>query len=123
MLSQFLEAKNDFEEVLSIEKRYIPALKGLAETLLGLSKEYDVKQLLGRSRDNAQLAADHLTTAITENSSLSCIWKLLGDACYRISNLPDKYCFMRVVSGLVKSESKDEFVTIERDDIFALSIR
>lgn len=123
MLSQFSEAKKDFEEVLSLEKRNIPALKGLAETLLGLSKEYSEKQLLGRSRDNAQLAVDYLTTAIIENNGFSYIWKLLGDVCYRVSNLPANYCSLKVVAGLVKAESQEEYVTIKRTEVFSLSVR
>ncbi|XP_046485171.1 superkiller complex protein 3 isoform X1 [Neodiprion pinetum] len=123
ILSQFIEAKKDFEQVLLSEQSYIPALKGLAETLLGLSKEYACKQLLGRSRENAELAADYLTTAITENSGISCIWKLLGDACYQIATLPKKYCFMKITAGLVKSQTQEQHVTIERADIFSLSIK
>ncbi|XP_012257142.2 tetratricopeptide repeat protein 37 isoform X1 [Athalia rosae] len=123
MLGQFLEAKVDFESVLLREQHYLPALKGLAETLLALSDEHGKKQLLCRSRENAQSAIDHLTTAITVESNFSCLWKLLGDACYKISHLPLKYAFLKVASGLVKAETPEPYVTIDRADVFALSVR
>ncbi|XP_015592231.1 tetratricopeptide repeat protein 37 [Cephus cinctus] len=123
MLSQHIEAKQDFEHVLQQEPSYIPALKGLAETCLGLAKEYMQQRLLGRVRDNIQQATDYLTEVIIERSDLSCIWKLLGDSCYRMATLPKKYCTLSVVPDLVMSKSQGTRISIGRSDIFLLSSR
>ncbi|XP_043287531.1 tetratricopeptide repeat protein 37 [Venturia canescens] len=123
VLGQHDEAKEDFGNVLSQEPRYIPALKGLAETCLGLAKGNARQQLLGRARRNAQKAADSLTDAIVENSELSCIWKLLGDACYSVAVLPDKYCYLAITPGLVKSDSKDDQIIIRKTQLFVLASR
>ncbi|CAG5092823.1 Similar to TTC37: Tetratricopeptide repeat protein 37 (Homo sapiens) [Cotesia congregata] len=68
VLGRHDEAKEAFIQVLSQEQRYILALKGLAETCLGLAKESASKQLLGRARRNCQQAIDCITDAIIENT-------------------------------------------------------
>ncbi|XP_057320439.1 SKI3 subunit of superkiller complex protein [Microplitis mediator] len=123
VLGRHDEAKEAFTQVLSQEQRYIPALKGLAETCLGLAKENASKQLLGRARRNCQQAIDSLTDAIIENSNLSCLWKLLGDACYRVAILPEKYCYVEVTPGLIKSMSEKYRIEIHQSELFTLAAR
>ena len=98
-------------------------MKGLAETCLGLAKENAVQQLLGRSQRHAQQAADSLTDVIVENSELSCIWKLLGDTCHTVAILPDKYSFLKVAPGLLKSDSQEEYIVIRKKELFVLASR
>ncbi|CAD6233381.1 GSCOCG00007165001-RA-CDS [Cotesia congregata] len=106
-----------------VKQRYILALKGLAETCLGLAKESASKQLLGRARRNCQQAIDCITDAIIENSNLSCLWKLLGDASYRVAILPEKYCYVEVTPGLIKSMSEKYRITIHQSELFTLAAR
>ncbi|XP_011301228.1 tetratricopeptide repeat protein 37 [Fopius arisanus] len=122
VLGRHLEAKKAFLEVLSQERRYIPALKGLAETYLGLARENSRAQLLGRSSENIQQAADCLTDAIVEKPSLSCLWKLLGDACYRAATFPQKYCTLNVAGGLVQNPTERR-VTLKKTELLSLSSR
>ncbi|KAK0096871.1 hypothetical protein PV326_004037 [Microctonus aethiopoides] len=123
VLGRHVEAKEAFIEVLKQEQHYIPALKGLAETCLGLAKENSLQQLLGRAQRNIQQAVDSLTDAIVENSNLSCIWKLLGDACYRVAMLPENYSHLDVTPGLVKLDSEKERIEIRKSELFKLSAR
>lgn len=103
---------------------YVPALKGLAETCLAMAGDYETRQLLGRARDNIQSAIDSLTKAAMERSDLACIWKLLGDSCYKTARLPDKYCHLNVNPGLMKLEASEEStLKIERRDLLVLATR
>ncbi|XP_023290658.1 tetratricopeptide repeat protein 37 [Orussus abietinus] len=121
VLGQLVEAKEDFERILQLESHNVTALKGLAETCLGLAKEYAGKQLLGRVTDSAQQAVENLVEAILQRNDLSCIWKLLGDACYRVAVLPDRYCHLTVPEELIKIDGQGERVLIQRSKIFQLA--
>lgn len=61
MLSQYQEARIDFETILKTNKKYILALKGLAETCMNQARFYRRCQLIGRARDCAQDALDNVT--------------------------------------------------------------
>lgn len=123
IIGQYNEAKNDFEHILIYESHYIPALKGLAETCLALAKEYTAKQFLGRANDCLQQAMNSLIIAIKERKDTSCIWKLLGDICYRVAILPEKYSYLKVSSILIKYEDIENIVLLKKQDMFSLSIR
>ncbi|XP_034193237.1 superkiller complex protein 3 [Osmia lignaria lignaria] len=123
IIKQYNEAKIDFENLLLNEPNYIPALKGLGETCLALAKEYIAKQLLGRAKNHLQLAMDCLTTAIKERKNTSCIWKLLGDVCYRVATMPEKYGHLQVSSILIKRDDTEDIVMLKRRDLFLLSSR
>lgn len=104
----------------------MPALKGLVETYLALAKENIAKQFLGRANDNLQQAMDSLTIAITEYNDISCIWKLLGDTCYRAALMPEKYSYLNVQSILLSCGDNiyNKYTTlIKRPNLFLLSIR
>lgn len=123
LIGQHVEAKEDFESILQNDEQYIPALKGLAQACLGLARENISRQCLGRAREYLQQAADTLTDAIMIRSDLSCNWKLLGDVCYRMANMPQKYCRLNVKPILVKHESTEKYIKIKEDEVLALSIR
>lgn len=95
----------------------------MAETCLALAKDYTAKQLLGRVNDYLQQAMDSLTVAIKERKDISCLWKLLGDVCYRVAMLPDKYSYLKVSSILIKYENVEHIVLLKRIDMFSLSAR
>lgn len=105
------------------DEQHIFALKGLAQACLGLAKENIARQFLGRARENLQQAADSLTDAITRRSDLCCNWKLLGDVCYRMVTLSEKYCHLSVRPILTKSDSSEEYVVIRKNEILTLAIR
>lgn len=67
-------------------------------------------------------------------SNLLCNIKLLGDVCYRIITLPEKYCYLKIKSSIKNklsinftngcdNDCTKEYVNIQGDDILALSIR
>lgn len=123
-LGNYVGSKEVFQSILEKMGHYVPALKGLAETCLRMATEYETRQLLGRARDNIQSAVDSLTKAAMERSDLACIWKLLGNACYKTARLPDKYCYLDVNPGLMKQEASEEpTLKIQRRDLLVLATR
>ncbi|KAJ3604243.1 hypothetical protein NHX12_028984 [Muraenolepis orangiensis] len=79
-LGLFKEAAAEYLQITARED-YVPALKGLGECLLSLAK-----RLLEDYRDGSaigliQQAIKSLFRAVELRPDLSCLWKLLGDAC------------------------------------------
>ncbi|XP_076761595.1 superkiller complex protein 3 isoform X2 [Xylocopa sonorina] len=123
IVGQYSEAKEDFQCILKDESCYIPALKGLAESCLALAKEHIANQFLGRGKNYLQQALDSLTTAVKERKDISCIWKLLGDVCFRVAMLPEKYSYMNVSSILLKQNDIESVMLVKQQDLFSLSTR
>ncbi|KZC12335.1 PREDICTED: tetratricopeptide repeat protein 37 [Dufourea novaeangliae] len=122
MLEQYADAKKDFEEILN-ELRYVPVLKGLAEACIALAKESTVKQFLGRANDYFQQAINNLSLAIVERNNMSCLWKLLGDVCYKVALMPDKYSYLNIPSKLVGSNDTEGVVLMKKTELSLLSTR
>ncbi|CAL7935450.1 unnamed protein product [Xylocopa violacea] len=123
IVGQYSEAKEDFQCILKDESCYIPALKGLAESCLAIAKEHIANQFLGRGKNYLQQALDSLTAAIKERKDISCIWKLLGDVCFRVAMLPEKYKYLNVSSILLKHNDIESVILVKQQDIFSLSAR
>lgn len=56
-----MDARKDFEQILLLNAKYLPALKGLAETCLKQGEIYQKNQLFGLARDCTQNALDNIT--------------------------------------------------------------
>ena len=123
MLGDYVEAKKEFESIVLVQKHSVAAFKGIAECCINIGKKNASAQLLARARDNFQEAVENLTQAIIEKSDLSCSWKLLGDVCYNVSLLPEKYCFLDVNPGLIETDSKESKVKITLKEILSIAIR
>ncbi|XP_076163728.1 superkiller complex protein 3 isoform X2 [Ptiloglossa arizonensis] len=123
ILENYNEAKKDFEQILISKPCYVPAIKGLAETCVALAKENIAKQFLGRANENFQQAMNYLSFVIMECKDVSCVWKLLGDVCYRVALMPEKYSHLEVPSVLVKCNDTSGTTPMKRRDIILLSIR
>ncbi|XP_048045136.1 tetratricopeptide repeat protein 37 [Megalobrama amblycephala] len=80
ILGRFKEAASEYRQILEQEE-YVPALKGLGECLLALAKSALDDYLDGRAVDLIQNAIHYLFSAVKQRPDLSCLWKLLGDAC------------------------------------------
>ncbi|XP_076296367.1 superkiller complex protein 3 [Lasioglossum baleicum] len=123
ILEQYTDAKDDFEQILLIKPQYVSALKGLAEVCIALANESAAKQFLGRVNDYLQQALNNLALAITERNDMSCLWKLLGDVCYKVALLPEKYNSLSVPSKLIKNDDSEGVAWLKRRDLFLLSTR
>ncbi|XP_067002861.1 tetratricopeptide repeat protein 37 [Anabrus simplex] len=103
LIGDFEESVAEYRMVVASNPKYVPGLKGLAEACLASARFSLSQQLLGRCRDLCQEAVDALTRALEDHRGLSCLWKLMGDACTMMTNLPDGNAELNVQRWLVHS--------------------
>lgn len=123
LIGHFPEAKAGFEEILFDNKKYVPALKGLADTCLNIAYNCHKQQLIGLCQSNVQLAVDYLTTALRERGDFSCLWKLFADCCHLVANLPEKYSCMIVHTDLSEDKLKNDYDILDSNKLFTLATR
>lgn len=116
------EAAKEYNLILNKSPSYVPALKGLGETLLMLAQSYLRRSLLGLARDNCQQAMISLTRAATQRPDLSCLWKLLGDCCIVLHSLDSASFRMCVPKRLCQSATRDNSDTIEMGKLELLQL-
>ncbi|XP_040010998.1 tetratricopeptide repeat protein 37 [Xiphias gladius] len=85
-LGKFKEAVAEYLQITA-QQDYVPALKGLGECQLSLAKSLMEDCRDGGAIDLIQQAIQNLFTAVELRPDLSCLWKLLGDACTAVSTV------------------------------------
>uniref|UniRef100_A0A671Y3D8 SKI3 subunit of superkiller complex n=1 Tax=Sparus aurata TaxID=8175 RepID=A0A671Y3D8_SPAAU len=85
-LGKFKEAVAEYLQITA-QQDYVPALKGLGECQLSLAKSLMEDCRDGGAIDLIQQAVQNLFRAVELRPDLSCLWKLLGDACTAVSNV------------------------------------
>lgn len=61
LLGEFVDAQKEFESILDIDGNYIPALKGIAETVYLIAKQHFSRQLYGLARDALQTSLNYIS--------------------------------------------------------------
>lgn len=85
-LGKFKEAVTEYL-LITAKQDYVPALKGLGECQLSLAKSLMEDCRDGGAIDLIQQAIQNLFRAVQLRPDLSCLWKLLGDACTAVSTV------------------------------------
>ncbi|CAL1530763.1 unnamed protein product [Lymnaea stagnalis] len=80
-LGSLKEAIEEYKIILVKLASYVPVLKGVAESLIQLGRQNLSNCLDGLAQDNFEEAILYLTRAASQRPDMSCLWKLLGDAC------------------------------------------
>ncbi|XP_072289660.1 tetratricopeptide repeat protein 37 [Eucyclogobius newberryi] len=89
-LGKFKEAAAEYIQITT-QQDYVPALKGLGECQLLLAKTLFEDCRDGGAIQLLQQAIHNLFRAVKLRPDLSCLWKLLGDACTAVSTVsPNK---------------------------------
>ncbi|XP_033828592.1 tetratricopeptide repeat protein 37 [Periophthalmus magnuspinnatus] len=89
-LGKFKEAAAEYIQITA-QHDYVPALKGLGECQLLLAKTLFEDCRDGGAIHLLQQAIHNLFRAVKLRPDLSCLWKLLGDACTAVSTVsPNK---------------------------------
>uniref|UniRef100_A0A673CNW3 Tetratricopeptide repeat domain 37 n=1 Tax=Sphaeramia orbicularis TaxID=375764 RepID=A0A673CNW3_9TELE len=83
-LGKFKEAAAEYIQI-TVQQDYVPALKGLGECQLSLARSLMEDCRDGGAIDLIQQAIQNLFRAVELRPDLSCLWKLLGDACTAVS--------------------------------------
>ncbi|XP_058492628.1 superkiller complex protein 3 [Solea solea] len=85
-LGKFKEAVAEYLQITA-QQDYVPALKGLGECQLSLARSLMEDCRDGGAIDLIQQAIQNLFRAVELRPDLSCLWKLLGDACTAVSTV------------------------------------
>uniref|UniRef100_A0A452F9J5 Superkiller complex protein 3 n=1 Tax=Capra hircus TaxID=9925 RepID=A0A452F9J5_CAPHI len=84
-LGKYKEAVAQYQLIIKKKEDYVPALKGLGECHLLLAKAALVDYLDGKAVDYIEKALEYFTRALQHRADVSCLWKLVGDACTSLS--------------------------------------
>ena len=116
-MGEHSEAIKAFETLLGHTPNYVPALKGLAETVLNQAKEYQTDGFTGRVVDCCSRAFELLVRASRINPNLSCVWSLMGQACLLLRSIPEEGVTLLRVPPLLLS---DENLPIAKKQIMEM---
>ncbi|XP_045354481.1 tetratricopeptide repeat protein 37 [Leopardus geoffroyi] len=81
ILGKYKEAIAQYQLIIKKKEDYVPALKGLGECHLMMAKAALVDYLDGKAVDYIEKALEYFTWALQHRADVSCLWKLVGDAC------------------------------------------
>ncbi|XP_071101530.1 superkiller complex protein 3-like [Haliotis cracherodii] len=121
-LGEYPEAVAEYKTILEKSHNYVPALKGLGETLLLLARQHLTTCLDGLARDKCQEALVYLTRAASQRADLSCLWKLMGDACTVLQPLAPETFSLQLPAKLVQQSSQD-MVSLGKMEVLQVGAR
>ncbi|XP_065837280.1 tetratricopeptide repeat protein 37-like [Oscarella lobularis] len=81
------EAVEDFQKILDVSSSYVPALKGMSESLLVEARNALMSAFVGKAVSCVDKALKTLARAVIEQSELVSLWKLVGDCCMAVSSI------------------------------------
>ncbi|XP_053442391.1 SKI3 subunit of superkiller complex protein [Nycticebus coucang] len=102
VLGKYKEAVAQYQLIIKKTEDYVPALKGLGECHLMMAKAALVDYLDGKAVDYIEKALEYFTWALQHRADVSCLWKLVGDACtslYAVSPSKVKVNVLGVLLG------------------------
>ncbi|XP_056601418.1 SKI3 subunit of superkiller complex protein isoform X1 [Triplophysa dalaica] len=122
ILGQFKEASVEYKQILE-QDDYVPALKGLGECLLALAKSALEDCLDGKAIDLIQDSIYYLFRAVQQRPGLSCLWKLLGDACTTCRTVSPNQCKVLVPGALCAKDPPDESKMLDQQQLLIVGER
>uniref|UniRef100_A0A182QN41 Tetratricopeptide repeat protein 37 n=1 Tax=Anopheles farauti TaxID=69004 RepID=A0A182QN41_9DIPT len=111
-----------FEQLLAQHENYFPAIKGIADSHMGLCFYRLNQRLLGRSRDHAQLCVEHLTRAIKMKPHFICLWQQLAKVLDTVASFPATCSHLEIEGSLAGREQR-QCVVLKRNQLSELAAR
>ncbi|XP_035891257.1 tetratricopeptide repeat protein 37 [Anopheles stephensi] len=111
-----------FEQLLAQHEGYFPAIKGIADSHMGLCFYRLGQRLLGRSRDHAQHCVDYLTTAIKMKPHFVCLWHQLAKILDTVASFPSTHSHIKIEGSLAGREERG-CVVLKRSQLSELAGR
>ncbi|KAL2091868.1 hypothetical protein ACEWY4_011666 [Coilia grayii] len=121
-LGKFKEAAGEYLKIVQRED-YVPALKGLGECLLALARCALEDYLDGRAVDFIESAIKYLFRGVQWRPDLSCLWKLLGDACSLSATVAPERARVVVPGALSGHSPPDQNHSLDRSTLLTLGER
>ncbi|KAG8187841.1 hypothetical protein JTE90_001215 [Oedothorax gibbosus] len=106
----FDESIEMYKNLLSIMSTYVPALIGMAETLILCAKKALEECMYGTVRASCQEALNTLAKVAASKPGLACLWKLAGDASTLPFHLDDCYFPFTIPFELHQQSDKQDLV-------------
>uniref|UniRef100_A0A182N562 Tetratricopeptide repeat protein 37 n=1 Tax=Anopheles dirus TaxID=7168 RepID=A0A182N562_9DIPT len=111
-----------FEQLLAQHANYFPAIKGIADSHMGLCFYRLSQRLLGRSRDHAQLCVEYLTRAIKMKPNFICLWQQLAKVLDTVASFPANFSHLEIEGSLAGREQR-QCVVLKRNQLSELAAR
>ncbi|XP_015685123.1 tetratricopeptide repeat protein 37-like, partial [Protobothrops mucrosquamatus] len=121
ILGKYKEAIAEYQHILEKSKDYVPALKGLGECYLMMAKSVLANYLDGKALDYVEESLDFLARAAKYRPEVSCLWKLLGDACNCVCVISPSKVNVKV-SGFLIGQNMEKCV-LQKSDLLSLGGR
>ncbi|XP_061478349.1 superkiller complex protein 3 isoform X4 [Rhineura floridana] len=121
ILGKYKDAIAEYQHILKKSKDYVPALKGLGECYLMMAKIALVDFLDGKALDYIEKSLGFLARAAKHRPEVSCLWKLLGDACSSASVISPSKVNVKVLGFLI-GQNTDKCV-LKKSDLLSLGGR
>ncbi|XP_042343628.1 tetratricopeptide repeat protein 37 isoform X2 [Plectropomus leopardus] len=121
-LGKFKEAVAEYLQITA-QQDYVPALKGLGECQLSLAKSFMEDCRDGGAIDLIQQAIQNLFRAVELRPDLSCLWKLLGDACTAVSTVSPNRAQVLVPAPLAGLDPNTQSHTLNQAQILKVGER
>ncbi|XP_055874018.1 tetratricopeptide repeat protein 37-like [Biomphalaria glabrata] len=119
VLGEMAMAIIEYKKILEKSPDYVPVLKGVSESLIQLGKHKLLACLDDLAKGCFEEAIVFLTRAAAQRPDLSCIWKLLGDACTLIYPI-DVEPFSVPVKLLKKTTSVEELKLVTKSELLRI---
>ncbi|XP_034296590.1 superkiller complex protein 3 isoform X2 [Pantherophis guttatus] len=121
ILGKYKEAIAEYQHILEKSKDYVPALKGLGECYLMMAKSALANYLDGKALDYIEQSLEFLARAAKYRPEVSCLWKLLGDACNCVCVISPSKVNVKV-SGFLFGQNIEKCV-LQKSDLLSLGGR
>ncbi|CAB4027695.1 tetratricopeptide repeat 37-like, partial [Paramuricea clavata] len=121
LLGLFEEAVLVYKSILDEHCDYVPALKGLGETYISYARSSLHEDFHGRANDYIQNAIIVLARAIECDGRLSCLWKLLGDACSLVFKIHESKVRVELPENLRKFLNLEEETVVSKMELLSLA--
>lgn len=121
-LGKFKEAVAEYLQITA-QQDYVPALKGLGECQLSLAKSLMEDCRDGGAIDLIQQAIQNLFRAVELRPDLSCLWKLLGDACTAVSTVSPNRAQVQVPALLAGLDPNTQSCTLNQAQMLKVGER
>ncbi|GFN82445.1 arrestin domain-containing protein 3-like [Plakobranchus ocellatus] len=119
------EAIAEYKHVLEKSPAHVPALKGISESLIQLAKQNLNQCLDGLAQGCFEEAIEYITRAASQRSDMSCLWKLMGDACSLASFLDtDLYSVpTKLVGKRMQDQGEKDTASISKIELLQIGSR
>ncbi|KAK1176552.1 tetratricopeptide repeat protein 37-like isoform X1 [Acipenser oxyrinchus oxyrinchus] len=123
ILGKYKEAVTEYMQTIQKRDDYVPALKGLGECYLSMARRALKDYLDGRAVDYLEQAIESLFRAVQHRPDLSCLWKLLGDACTTVHTVSPSRGSVTVWGPLSQRNPTSQKQTLNKFEVLSLGGR